>query len=137
MAEGTSNSFLYHVGFKTGTGFGRLHMETAEKVGLKDPVQIYRNISAAMFQWAGFGVMEVEELTADGGVIMVKDSFECELGKNSATVYSQFVRGMIAGILSELFGYGFNVAEEECIAKGDQVCRFRVRALPKDKPAQS
>ncbi|MEM4217644.1 MAG: V4R domain-containing protein, partial [Candidatus Methanomethylicaceae archaeon] len=71
---------------------------------------------------------------ADGGVIVVKDSFECELGKNSATVYSQFVRGIIAGVLAELFGYGFNVVEEECIARGDRVCRFRVRALPKDKP---
>ncbi|MEM3433836.1 MAG: V4R domain-containing protein [Candidatus Methanomethyliaceae archaeon] len=127
-------SFLYHVGFRAGSGFGRLHMETAEKVGLKDPVQIYRNISAAMFQWAGFGVMEVEELTADGGVIVVRDSFECELGKNSATVYSQFVRGMIAGVLAELFGYGFNVVEEECIARGAPTCRFRVRALHK-KPA--
>ncbi|MEM2125958.1 MAG: V4R domain-containing protein [Candidatus Methanosuratincola sp.] len=122
-------SFLYHVGFKTGSGFGRLHKDDAEKVGLKDPVQIYRNISAAMFQWAGFGILEVEELTADGGVIVVRDSFECELGKNSATVYSQFVRGIIAGILAELFGYGFNVVEEECIAKGDQVCRFKLKRI--------
>ncbi|MEM4658127.1 MAG: V4R domain-containing protein [Candidatus Methanosuratincola sp.] len=122
-------ALLYHVGFTTGTKFGNLHRETAQSVYLKDPVEIFKNVSAVMFQWAGFGILEVEELNADGGVIVVKDSFECELGKNSATVYSQFVRGIIAGILAELFGYGFNVVEEECIAKGDQVCRFKLKRI--------
>ncbi|MEM3390412.1 MAG: 4-vinyl reductase [Thermoproteota archaeon] len=131
----SGENFLYHIGFRAGMGFGSLHRETAEKIGLKDPVQIYRNISAAMFQWAGFGILEVEELTADGGVIVVKDSFECSLGKRRSANYSQFVRGIIAGVLSELFGRAYNVAEEECIAMGAPACRFRVRAFPKDKPA--
>ncbi|MEM4233691.1 MAG: V4R domain-containing protein [Candidatus Methanomethylicaceae archaeon] len=130
----SGEDFLYHIGYRVGMGHVSFHKELAEKIGIKDPVQTYKNISAAMFQWAGYGVLEVEELTADGGVIVVRDSFECELGKNSATVYSQFVRGIIAGILAELFGYGFNVVEEECIAKGDQVCRFKLKAMPQIKP---
>ena len=123
-------SFLYHVGFRAGMGFARLHREAAEKLNIRDPGQIYRNISTSMFQWAGFGRVEVQELAPDGGLIAVHDSFECELGKRRGVPYSHFVRGLIAGVLSELFGRGYSVAEEECIAKGDPACRFRVKAMP-------
>jgi len=60
----------------------------------------------------------------------VHNSFECELGKYRSIPYSRFVRGIIAGTLSELFGRSFNVVEEECIAKGDRLCKFMVRSLP-------
>lgn len=43
---------------------------------------------------------------------------------------------MIAGVLSELFGRAYNVVEEACIAKGDPVCRFRVKAMPQAKPTE-
>jgi len=126
-----AEAFLYHVGFRIGLGFGKLHRDAAEKIGLRDPVKVYRHISTAMFQWAGFGRIEVKELDEDGGEIIVHDSFECELVKGiGVTPYSQFVRGLIAGILSELFNRGFHVFERECIAKGDRFCRFVIRALP-------
>jgi predicted hydrocarbon binding protein len=83
-----------------------------------------------MFQWAGFGKMHVKSLSQDHGEIEVQDSFECELGRGRVTAYSQFVRGIIAGILAELFGKGFNIVEEGCIAKGDPVCRFVVKTMP-------
>jgi len=126
-----AEAFLYHVGFRFGLGLGKLHRDAAEKIGLRDPVKIYRHISTAMFQWAGFGRIEVKELDEDGGEIIVHDSFECELVKGIGVIpYSQFVRGSIAGTLSELFNRGFHVLEKECIAKGDRFCRYVIRALP-------
>jgi predicted hydrocarbon binding protein len=126
-----SETFLYEVGCAAGLSFGKTHKEQAKGVGLEDPVQIYTHISTAIFQWAGFGRIEVRELTPEGGNILVYDSFECELGKGSVMPYSQFVRGIIAGTLSELFGRTYNVTEESCIAKGDPVCRFVAKAIQK------
>jgi len=124
-------AFLYHVGFRTGLAFVGLHREAAGKLGIADPIQIYKYISAPMFQWAGFGIPEVKDFDSDGGEILVYDSFECELGKGRVIPYSQFVRGIIAGVLSELFGRAYNVTEESCIAKGDPVCRFIAKVIQK------
>ncbi|MBC7112768.1 MAG: hypothetical protein H5T34_01885 [Candidatus Methanomethyliales bacterium] len=123
-------ALLYHTGFTTGIEFAKLHKETAELINLKEPMEIFKKVSAIMFQWAGFGKMHVKRLSQDHGEIEVEDSFECELGKGRVTAYSQFVRGMIAGILAELFGKGFTVMEEECIAKGDPVCKFVLKPIP-------
>ncbi|MEM3434343.1 MAG: V4R domain-containing protein [Candidatus Methanomethyliaceae archaeon] len=125
----SGETFLYHIGFRFGLGLAELHNELAEKVGLKDPVRIYKHISAALFQWAGFGRIEVRELNHECGTILVYDSFECELGKYRAIPYSQFVRGIIAGTLSRLFGKRFNVVEEGCIAKRDPACKFVIKAI--------
>ncbi|MCX8181578.1 MAG: 4-vinyl reductase [Candidatus Methanomethyliaceae archaeon] len=133
----SGENFLYHIGYRVGLGHVKFHMELAERIGLKDPALIYKNISAAMFQWAGYGVVEVEELVEDHGTLAVRDSFECELGKGRGIVYSQFTRGIIAGTLTELFGKRFNVVEKECIAKGDPVCRFMVKALSERKPTKT
>ena len=125
-------NFLYHIGYRTGLAFGELHRETAVRLGITDPIQIYENISRVMFQWAGFGILDVKNLTPDGGEILVHDSFECELGKGRVIPYSHFVRGIIAGTLSELFGRTYNVIEASCIAKGDPVCRFVAKAIQKE-----
>lgn len=45
-------AFLYYEGFELGKGFGRLHMSAAKAVGLNEPVEIYRRVSTAAFQWA-------------------------------------------------------------------------------------
>ena len=123
---------LYHTGFTTGVEFAKLHREIAELVNLKEPEEIFKKVSATMFQWAGFGKMHVKSLSQDHGEIEVQDSFECELGRGRVTAYSQFVRGIIAGILAELFGKRFNIVEEGCIAKGDPVCRFVAKAIQKE-----
>ncbi len=118
------DTLLYHVGFHTGMRLGRMYEGIAEKVGIKDPNKILKQIATNMFQLAGYGRMEVVELATDRAVIQVYDSVECELGKGRVTPYSHLLRGIIAGTLSEIFERGFTVVEEACIAKGDPVCRF-------------
>ncbi|MDH7555467.1 MAG: hypothetical protein ACQXXL_02535 [Candidatus Methanosuratincola sp.] len=60
-------AFLYYGGLEMGRGFGKLHRSAAEAVGLKDPVEIYRRVSTAAFQWAGFGRIEVIHLGTRAG----------------------------------------------------------------------
>ncbi len=125
-------AFLYYIGFETGTGFAKLHKEAGEKVGNKDPESILHHISAPMFQWAGFGRLEIHDASPARAVLSVHGSFECELVKGQTRQtpkpYSQFVRGILAGILSELFGRKFEVTERECLARGDPYCRFEAVA---------
>ncbi|MCX8182540.1 MAG: hypothetical protein N3D12_05420 [Candidatus Methanomethyliaceae archaeon] len=127
----SGDSFLYHIGYRTGLAYGKNHRKFAESLKIQDPALIYKDISSTLFQWAGFGRMNVQELDQERGTIIVYDSFECELGKGRSIPYSQFVRGLLAGVLSELFGKGFNVMEEACIAKGDPSCKFVVKAMPR------
>ncbi|MEN3016791.1 MAG: V4R domain-containing protein [Candidatus Methanosuratincola petrocarbonis] len=120
-------AFLYYEGLELGKGFGKLHRSAAEAVGLKDPVEIYRRISTAAFQWAGFGRIEVIHLGDSGGKIAVYDSFECNGAKVTGQPYGAMVRGMNAGVFAEVFGKPFQVEETECIAKGNKRCVFEIR----------
>lgn len=120
-------ALLYHIGFESGKGFGRLHREFAKSIGIEDPFEIFNKISSSFFQWAGFGIMKVVELKEEGGILVVHDNFECEIMKNrSKKPYSQFIRGVITGVLNELFNKEVSVVEDTCLAKGDDICRFKV-----------
>ncbi|MGQ9760260.1 MAG: V4R domain-containing protein [Candidatus Methanomethylicaceae archaeon] len=118
------------MGFVSGTGFAKLHKKTAEAVGIKDPAEIVQKISSAMFQCAGFGRIEVKMLTPEHFMILVYNSFECEMGRGSVMPYSYFVRGMFAGVLRGLFGKAFAVTETACIGRGDPYCHFEAIARP-------
>lgn len=120
-------AFLYYEGLEMGRGFGRLHRSAAEAVGLKDPVEVYRRVSTAAFQWAGFGRIEIIHLGDSGGKIAVHDSFECKDAKVTGQPYGALVRGIIAGVFAEVFGKPFQVEETECIAKGNARCVFEIR----------
>lgn len=117
-------AFLYHIGFMSGVGFAKIHKRFAEAIGIKEPAEIYQKISKTMFQWAGFGRVEVKFLGPEHIEVFVYNSFECELGRGRAIPYSHFVRGIIGGTLGELFERPFTVTEIRCIAKGDPYCQF-------------
>ncbi|MCQ5337466.1 MAG: 4-vinyl reductase [Candidatus Methanomethylicia archaeon] len=116
---------LYYIGFESGKGFAKIHKEIAEKIGLINPLRIYEEISRKFFQWAGFGIIEIIKLQPNYSEIIIHDCFECEIAKNQLDrPYSNFVRGILAGIFTELFGTEFKCKEENCIAKGDKACKF-------------
>jgi len=119
--------FLYCEGIEAGKGFGRLHRSAAEAAGIKDPIEIYRRVSIYAFQWAGFGRMDVIRLGYSGGKIVVHGSFECEGARRTREPYGAFVKGIIAGVFTEVFGKPFRAEETECIAKGDPACVFEIK----------
>jgi predicted hydrocarbon binding protein len=57
------------------------------------------------------------------GKIIVLDSFETVARKTSQPS-CHFLRGFLAGFLSELFKKSIKVNEEKCAGKGDEHCEF-------------
>ncbi|MHC1586824.1 MAG: V4R domain-containing protein, partial [Candidatus Hecatellaceae archaeon] len=121
-------AILYFLGFEAGREFGKRHLNMGRRVGLTDPVNVYRHISASMFNCVGYGIMETVELSVKPpyGRIRVYHSFECELGLKEGKPFSHLVRGMIAGVLTELFRRRMTAREIRCIARGDPYCEFEV-----------
>ncbi|MDW8034372.1 MAG: V4R domain-containing protein [Nitrososphaerota archaeon] len=78
----------------------------------------------------GWGIAEAEEVNSKKSVIVVRELFECLPFKNKQEKsVSQLFRGYLTGIFQKLYGKSFTVSEVECIAKGDDVCRFLVETV--------
>jgi len=75
----------------------------------------------------GWGIPEIEKFDEEKieVTINVQELFECLpfKGKNKEGK-SHFFRGYLAGVLSQLFNKLVSVIEVECVAKGDQNCKF-------------
>jgi len=85
----------------------------------------------------GWSIPEIEkfdEKTVEASIV-VQELFECApfRGKNKEAK-SQFFRGYLAGVLGLLFNKPVSVVEVECIAKGDQRCKF-ISQLRSEKPS--
>jgi len=85
----------------------------------------------------GWGISKIEKFDEEKVeiIITVQELFECApfKGKNR-DAKSQFFRGYLAGTLSRLFNKPVSVIETECIAKGDQNCKF-VGQIHSEKPS--
>ena len=96
-----------------------------------NPLEILKRISLSLFKCAGFGVVQIidSDFTAKPLqlTIRVNDSFECSLSHNEKKPYSHFIRGMLAGIVTELFGTSVTVTENKCIATGHPYCEFAIK----------
>jgi len=120
-------AFLYYVGFDVGTKALEDYRKLSASTRLEDIIVISRALSINM----GWNVPEVVEidLVNKRAVIRIHESFECELGKKEGKPYSQFLRGVIAGIFSGIFRQNVKVEEVKCIAKGDPYCEFQIKAI--------
>jgi len=75
----------------------------------------------------GWGIPEIEKFDEKKAeaTINVQELFECVLFRSrNKEAKSQFFRGYLAGVLSQLFGKNVLVVEDECVAKGDPKCKF-------------
>lgn len=123
-------AFLYYNGFEMGVNSAKQHMEMAEKIGLTDPIEIFKGIRTPIVISVGHGLQEIEKLTANPpyALIRIYNSFECECaGKKSDKPFSHLIRGIIASNLTTLFGVNMKVEEVKCIAKGDPYCAFEAK----------
>jgi predicted hydrocarbon binding protein len=122
-------ALLYYIGVDMGVKAAAEHKKMAEALGLKEPDKITRMLGATIFTTIGWGSMQIEDFTLNPpyALITVYNNFECETAPSSKKPYSQLTRGVIAGYLSHLLGLEMVVDETECIAKGDQRCRFECK----------
>lgn len=78
--------------------------------------------------WGDFRLTSVDlhEMTAS---VTVVNSFECAhlQGASSTSHTCDFVRGHLAGLLSEMFGKRMEATETLCVGRGDSNCQFDIR----------
>jgi len=93
-------------------------------IGIKDKGNVLAYLSY-MKESMNWGKMSFQDVDLENGTgkIRVSNSFESLVGK-----YTQpschFLRGFLAGFLSELFDRDISVAEVKCAGKGDVQCEF-------------
>ncbi len=122
-----AEAIQYFLGFEAGLEFGKNHKKLGEKLGIRKPSEILSKISAPLFTPIGFGIMNVLKISDNPpyAYIRVHGCFECECApQKSDKPYSHLVRGMVAGVLTELFEVEMTVKEIKCIAMGDPYCEF-------------
>jgi len=76
-------------------------------------------------RWENWGKLAFEGVDFENGTgkIIVVNSFET-VNHRSNQPCCHFLRGFLAGFLSELFCRGIRVYEEKCAGKGDEYCEF-------------
>jgi len=116
-----AEAFLYYAGLRIGKSTMRSHRYFSED--LIKRIRIFEQF----FKNSGLGEIDIDiDIDRHEAEVKIKKSIECEIGRGALKPFSQFFRGIIAGVLSEVLG-DVEVEEVECIAKGDKICRFIVR----------
>jgi len=122
----TAAVFLYHLAYSGGKFLAKYF---SEKLGLKGKELLVEILKA--YQAGGWGKIELVECDfhKDRIVLRLHNSIECKIFKGSNKTASQFIRGHISGLLSELLKANVRVMESKCIAKGDQYCEFHMEKV--------
>ncbi len=122
-----ASSFLYHIGFEAGRKAYENHRRIISEA--HKGAEKVLPFAKELFKQVGFGTIDIVEIDFLNrtALIRVHNSFECELFKGTGMTESHFIRGLIAGFMSSLFGVKVDVEETKCIAKGDPYCEFIVK----------
>ena len=120
-------AMLYHIGLDVGKERWRYILRMAEEIGAErfmDKV----SIAAEVFRSMGYGIMRIRELREElpHAVLEVWDCIECQLGRPAKRPFSQFIRGLLAGITSVIYEMDMYALETRCIAVGDPHCLFEI-----------
>lgn len=120
--------FLYCFGYDAGIRLGESYERFAESLGIRDPVEVLQKIMSTMAPSMGFGRPEIVKASSKPleAIIRLYDCPECELGIGAGRPYSHWIRGLAAGMLTQLFKVKMKSEETLCIAKGDPYCEFKI-----------
>lgn len=124
IGEDPANAVIFRVGYEFGRGAGKLHLTIGEEVGLKDPLDVIKHISAPLFVSSGYGIMHVEELPQRVLRIVVKENVEASLRGSSRRPACFLIKGICKGALEEIFGKHVSIDEVKCKAAGHEFCEF-------------
>lgn len=125
---GTGGSvFLYYVGYDLGLKAISSHMKFTHSFDTETLIHTAKTFTACM-GWA-IGEVPVLDMQKKTAVVRLYKSFECELAKNQSgdKPFSQFFRGVIAGVFTKIFDKPITIEETKCIAKGDAYCEFHIQ----------
>jgi predicted hydrocarbon binding protein len=128
-AEGKAGrTLLYSMGEAAGRNF---HKGIASQIGsetvrshLKDIIALHKAQG-----WGDFKLISVD-LEKATALARAHDNFECAPFEGTrSSPQSDFVRGHLAGIFSEVFSRKVEVTETLCVARGDAYCQFEAREV--------
>jgi predicted hydrocarbon binding protein len=94
------------------------------EVPLPDLLKLYSAIG-----WGLFKLTQVDP-KASTATLQVTDNFECVLHRGEGRrPYSEFIRGHLEGLFSDLFQRNVSTVETECLAHGDTFCEFKIEPM--------
>ncbi len=132
IGAAAAEALLYNIGLEIGRGLGEAHKRLAAKLGIADPVQIFRKISIPLFTALGYGVIHIKELqlkTRPRIILHIYNCIECEVAEASSQPACHLVRGMVEGGAVVILGLELTSKENKCIALGDPYCELEL--IPK------
>ena len=102
-----------------------LYQKTKKEFNKKEEALNYLSSLKKEENWGKMSFQEVDFKNGSGRVI-IDDSFEV-MARKTNQPSCHFLRGFIAGFLSELLKKTIVVTEEKCAGKGDEHCEFIFR----------
>lgn len=128
----TAEVLLYQLGEAAGSAeIARLRTIMGQGTILAELPQLFDNLSAS-----GWGVFRIRLVDFDkkAAILRVFENFECMYyaGK-SLKMRGHFVRGLLAGRFTEVFGRKVEATETACIAQGrGDFCEFQIKPTVKE-----
>lgn len=124
---GTGGDFIL---FQAGSTYGKEFEEALIGSVGKETLRGNFGYTINLLSASGWGEPEIDAPGPEGpsGSVKLEKCFECE-GTASTRPVCSFVRGVLAGSIQTLLEAPLEVDETECIAKGDDVCRFVIKRL--------
>jgi predicted hydrocarbon binding protein len=117
---------VYEMGKAAGHSMFKIIKETLGDseidVALSDLVNLYSAIG-----WGVYKLTQVDPAAATA-TLQVADNFECAFHSGEGrSPYSEFIRGHLAALFSDLFGRDVSAVETECVTHGDPYCAFKLK----------
>lgn len=121
--NGAAMVFMYHAGLVV----GHLLREIFPKLPNEEVIER----ALLLMKGSGLGMGSLTRYSSHNRcVIEIRDSFECS-NLRSDKPMGYFIKGVITGLLSELWSVKVKVSEVKCVALGDKYCEFL--AVPSSK----
>jgi predicted hydrocarbon binding protein len=126
-AEGTVGKVLvYEMGKAAGHSMFKIIKQTLGDVKVDVALPDLMNLYSAI----GWGIFKLVQVDSVAGTarLLVTDNFECSFhnGEGRLSSYSEFIRGHLAALFSDLFQRKVTAVETDCIAHGDSSCAFNI-----------
>jgi predicted hydrocarbon binding protein len=84
----------------------------------------------SLYSAIGWGIFKLVQVDSAAGTarLLVTDNFECSFhnGEGRLSPYSEFIRGHLAALFSDLFQKKVSAVETDCIDHGDSSCAFNI-----------
>ena len=136
-AEGQMGKVLLHqMGRAGGQSSIKAFLESMGKDNIREQLSNIMN----MYTAGGWGIFKLTGADFDRGVAVVQafENFECMTHQGEGgEPYSQYVRGDLAGLFSEIFHRKVDAIETQCVVQGAPFCRFEIAPPTKDTTQSS